>query len=103
MSSKKLHWMLPALLLLALVAQAQESQNCSVLEWRRGGEVRAAEVLGDYVICGEGANLQIVDLQGPHPFRVASLAMPALVEGILVDGNLAYVACGHSGIRSVRP
>jgi len=63
-----------------------------------GGSFLSVEVLGSYAYFGEGACFVVMDISNPFsPVERGRLPMPALVNGIAVVNEKAYVACGAQG------
>jgi hypothetical protein len=67
-----------------------------------GGAQYAVCLQGNYAYIGEGGFLRILDVSNPaFPVALGRLLLGDIVENISVNGNLAYVADGESGLKIV--
>jgi len=68
-----------------------------------GGDAIAVAVQGNHAYVGLGPCLTILDISDPtHPTEVGkTCALPALVSGVALLGDYAYVADGVGGLRVV--
>jgi hypothetical protein len=73
------------------------------LEGQWGGASRAAAVRGGYAYVGEGARLTVVDITDPAQLLIVgkTAVMPAVVQGVSLAGEYAYVADAGAGLRVV--
>lgn len=65
-----------------------------------GGASLAVDAQGDYAYVGEGTQLTILDVSDPAAPVVAGKSPVFLdvVQGVTVEGNLAYVTLGYEGL-----
>jgi len=68
-----------------------------------GGATKAVAVHGNYAYIGIGPRLVILDVSDPtHPAVIGQTGvLPAIVQGVKVSGNYAYVAEGYAGLRII--
>ncbi|MDI6694884.1 MAG: hypothetical protein QME21_07560 [Anaerolineales bacterium] len=66
-----------------------------------GGNSYAVDVQDGYAYLGVGPRLMILDLSAPSSPKVVgqSEMLPGVVRGVVVQGNIAYVAAGKGGLR----
>ncbi len=67
-----------------------------------GGRCLTATSVGNYTYLGDGGILKIIDISNPlSPALTDSLETPGVVQKILIDGALAYIADGIGGLRII--
>ena len=78
------------------------SQNVEFVS-QIGGSTRAVAVSGHHAYIGVGPRLVILDVSNAAHPEVAGQTdvLPGIVGGVVVSGNYAYVADGHSGLRII--
>ncbi len=64
-----------------------------------GGATTAADVQGDFIYVGIGAELVILSKNEGHLTQLSSTRMPAIVEDVKAVGDYVYVAAGAKGLQ----
>lgn len=121
-SSARIVWLVALLIIMTLVQEpiqlsAQEpeeaaailqdgsgfpAQNVELVGRALGGGTFAVTVQGNRAYLGTGFGLIIVDIADPaRPRAMSQLYLPGVGNGIVVSGNLAYVAGGQGGLRII--
>ncbi len=89
-------WLAPHRLIPVAAADATEIDIVGHI----GGASLTVDVQGDYAYVGEGTQLTILDVSNPAAPVVAGRSPVFLdvVQGVTVEGNLAYVTLGYEGL-----
>jgi hypothetical protein len=67
-----------------------------------GGNVQAVAVVGNTIYYGEGPGLVVSDFTNPSaPVERARIALPAIVQDIVMVSNIAFAAVGAAGLYAV--
>ena len=67
-----------------------------------GGAVLAVAVVGNMVYYGEGAGLVVSDFSdSQHPVERGRIALPGIVNDLVVVSNVAFIATGGAGLYAV--
>jgi hypothetical protein len=81
---------------------SQNAENVRVVGRWPYGTAFAVTVQGNYAFLGSGTAILVLDTTEPSsPEKVADLAIPGVVYGLFISGNLLYIAGGHGGLRVV--
>ncbi|NLP09443.1 T9SS type A sorting domain-containing protein [bacterium] len=89
--------------LIIVAAQAQAGhENCALIGRWAEGECYDVLAEGNRVYLGNGAYVQIMDYADPvHPYMLSRIALPSLVQGLVLRDGKLYVADQKAGLRIV--
>ena len=81
----------------------QQRENMDLIARWANGTCEATYVYGSFLFFGNGAYLEVVELQGTTPtlLRRGKVLLPDIVKGIYVSWPRAYVVCGSGGLQIV--
>lgn len=79
-----------------------DAQNVAVVG-HIGGDANAVAVQGKYAYVGVGPTLAVFDISEPElPHIIGKTPpFPGIVQALVADGNLVYIAAGRAGLRIV--
>ena len=67
-----------------------------------GGRSSAVATLGNNLLIGAGATLEVWDRTNPAALtKLGQVRLPGMIEGIATSGTFAFVACGSAGVQFV--
>jgi len=86
----------------AILRDTGFSLNAANVAGSLGGYCGAVTTVGDHLLVGAGATLEVWNLCNPAlPVKVGSLRLPGLIKSIAATNSFAFVACGNAGVQFV--